>query len=102
MKRLSAKKCPQGCPLLLKYIMPILILFKKKRNSKTFPLPGTLQTIAIVVPDLFLPSGQALVKSHPQAEVICFVFCLKLLSVAILQHIDGKASYTFLTVFLIL
>jgi len=29
------------------------------------------------------------------------VFCLNLLSVAILQHIYGKASYTFLTVLLI-
>jgi len=101
MKRLSAKKCPQECPILLKYIIPILILFKKNRNSKTFPPLGTLQTIAIVVPNLFCHPDR-LWLTAPQAEAICFVFCLKLLSSAILQHVFRNTSYTFLTVLLIL
>ena len=40
------------------------------------------------------------VKSLPQAEEICFVHFLKLLSAAMIRHVFGRSSYTFLTVLL--
>ena len=40
------------------------------------------------------------VKSLPQAEEICFVRFLKLLSTAMIQHVFGRSDYTFLTVLL--
>ena len=40
------------------------------------------------------------VKSLPQAEEICFVHFLKLLSAAMIRHVFGRTSYTFLTVLL--
>ena len=58
LMRVLTSKCPILCPKLLKYIMHIQDSFKKNRNSKTFPLLRMLQTIAIVFPDLFLPSGR--------------------------------------------
>ena len=41
-----------------------------------------------------------MVKSLPQAEEICFVRFLKLLSAAMIRHVFGRTSYTFLTVLL--
>ena len=40
------------------------------------------------------------VKSLPQAEEICFVRFLKLLSAAMIRHVFGRSDYTFLTVLL--
>ena len=55
LMRVLTSKCPILCPKLLKYIMHIQDSFKKKPEFKDFPLLRTLQTIAIVFPDLFCP-----------------------------------------------
>ena len=55
LMRVLTSKCPTQCPTLLKYIMHIQDSFKKKPEFKDFPLLRTLQTIAIVFPDLFCP-----------------------------------------------
>ena len=102
LKRVSGGKWYQECYVLLKYIMHIQILFKKKPEFKDFPLLINASDNRYCLSGYVLPSGRAFVKSLPQAEEICFVQCLKLLSAAMIRHVFRRSKYTFLTVLLIL
>ena len=100
LMRVSTSKCPTLCPTLLKYIMHIQDSFKKKPEFKDFPLLINASDNRYCLSGLVLPSGRAFVKSLPQAEEICFVRFLKLLSAAMIRHVFGRSDYTFLTVLL--
>ena len=100
LMRVLTSKCPILCPKLLKYIMHIQDSFKKKPEFKDFPLLINASDNRYCLSGFVLPSGRAFVKSLPQAEEICFVRFLKLLSTAMIQHVFGRSDYTFLTVLL--
>ena len=92
-------KCPILCPKLLKYIMHIQDGFKKT-GIQRLSITENASDNRYCLSGFVLPSGRALVKSHPKAEEICFVHFLKLLSAAMIRHVFGRTSYTFLTVLL--
>ena len=100
LMRVLTSKCPILCPKLLKYIMHIQDSYKKT-GIQRLSITENASDNRYCLSGFVLPSGRALVKSLPQAEEICFVQCLKLLSAAMIRHVFGRSSYTFLTVLLI-